>query len=766
VGGEARTGEAGTVLAARPGLDRRRAVYAAASFVLFAAYVLDLLFQPAGRHASRVVDDLVQFGAGAAMAGAAFFRARRSQDRMRLSWLLIGVGGAGWASGQAIWTFYEVVLSDATPFPSAADAGYLMLPIFALTGLLVRPSQAFTGRGRLRIALDVLLILASMFTVSWATAFGAAYRGADGLDLARIVGLAYPAGDIALLSVVVVVLAYASTGGRSGLLLLGSGLALFCVADSGFAYLTAHGNYNTGDLIDAAWVAGFAVMAWAAAVDRAGVGARRVRSTYLTVVLPFLPTLVGLSFVAAHLGPAASDQVLPVAGAVMVLILLVRQVVVVSDNFRLVEGMRFQAFHDPLTGLSNRALFNDRLAHALDLHRRDGRGLALLLVDLDNFKLVNDSLGHVAGDELLVQVSRRLARAARRGDTVARLGGDEFAILVEDGANASDVAARALAGLAQPVTVADRQLMTGASIGIAAVSQQEESPTASEMLQRADVAMYAAKRGGKGLAHFYSAEMATVSTGQLEMQAALMADLAAGRIDVAFQPIYKVTGGIYAVETLARWKYRGDGVSPDVFLAMARELGCINILDEAVLRAAVEIGARLGSIKMAVNLDRQTLAQPSFATRVQNILGEGHLAADRLVVEVLEFDFLERDRAALDSLTSLRGLGALVSVDDFGAGYATLARLRLLQPDVLKIDRSLVAGSEDPTVAALLTGAAQLGRHIGASVVAEGVETDGQLRAAMAAGCDAVQGFYLGRPVGAETLLAVLDNHVVSELQL
>jgi diguanylate cyclase (GGDEF)-like protein len=501
-------------------------------------------------------------------------------------------------------------------------------------------------------------------------------------------------------------------------------------------------------------------MAWAAALDRPGSRQRDAGRSYLPVMLPFVPTLVGLGMVAAQFRHTGVDDVLLAAGVVMVVVLLVRQVVVVTENVRLVEQMRYQAFHDALTGLSNRALFNDRLAHALDRHRRDRRGLAVVLIDLDNFKLVNDSLGHGVGDELLVAVGERLRRATRSGDTVARLGGDEFAVLLEDGGCAEEVAARALAELAEPLPVGDRHVATGASIGIAVLDPADRFTSAAEMLQHADIAMYSAKRAGKGLARAYSAELAGAATQELDLRSALLADLTAGRIDVAFQPVYDLRLEPLGVEALARWRFRAQPVLPETFLAVARDLGCLNLLDEAVLRNAVDAGAEFPALQVGVNVDRTTLAQPGFPARVAEILDAAGLPADRLVVEVLEVDHIEQDPLAVASLAALRAAGVVIAVDDFGAGYATLARLGALRPHIVKIDRSLVDGSSDAAGAALLRSAAQLGRQLGAEVVAEGVETPEQLAAVTAAGCDAVQGFLLSRPLTRDGLRRLMSAPV------
>jgi len=733
-------------------MSRLRLALGGATLLGIAGFVLDLRLQPGGQHVTRGVSDFTQLVAAAVLAATAGWRARRATGRLRLSWLLIAIGAASWAGGQAIWSYFEIIRSVPTPFPSLADAGYLLLPILALAGLLIRPSNAFTGRGRVRVGLDALLVLVSLFTVSWASAFGEVYRGAEDALLSRLVSLAYPAGDIALLTVVVIVLAYAAAGRRVGLLWLGCGLAVFAVGDSGFAYLTATGKYSTGNLVDACWASGFLIMAWGAALDRPGSAHTDRGRSYLAVVLPFAPTLVGLAALVGQLHDNGTDDMLLGAGVLMVVVLLARQVIVVSDNHRLVEQMRYQAFHDPLTGLSNRALFRDRLVHALELERRDRRGLAVVLIDLDNFKVVNDSLGHGVGDQLLVEVGRRLRHSARGGDTVARLGGDEFAILLETGgAAATDIARRALAALSEPFRLDGRQVASAASIGICLLDGAGVA-SAEEMLQRADIAMYSAKRAGKGQTRTYTAELAGTANDELDLQAALLADLADGRVDVRFQPILSMRRELAGVEALARWRFKGAPVSPAVFIQAARELGCVNLLDEAVLAQAIGVVAPMGELKLGVNVDRATLAQPGYTDRVIESLAGGPMRPDRLVVEVLEVDHVERDPVAMESLAALRRLGVIISVDDFGAGYANLSRVRALRPDVIKIDRSLVEGSEDEGGANLLATAVSLGRQVGAKVVAEGVETADQFAAVLNAGCDGVQGYYLSRPLSAAAL--------------
>ena len=730
-----------------------RVRFGAAGLLAIAAFIAYLLVKPGGTGLARDVDDLTQLSAAALAAVAAAWRAHREAGRLRLSWALLAGGTAAWACGQSMWTYYELVLNDPAPFPSLSDVGFLLLPVLGVAAMLVRPSDAFVGRGRWRIGLDAMLVIVSLFTISWGTALGEVYRGGGGSMFARTVALAYPAGDLALLAIVVTVLSYAHVGGRVGVVYIGSGLAGLAIADSGFAYLTAIGHYQTGDLIDAAWVSGFILLAYAAYVDRADEWTtNRSRIPHATVLMPYLPAIVGLGFAMWSLAGTNSDRPLAVSSAVLVVVLLVRQIVVVLDNTDLADQMRHQAFHDVLTDLANRALFNDRLGHALELRRRDGRPVAVLLIDLDDFKVVNDTYGHPVGDQLLIEVAERLNVSARSADTVARLGGDEFAILVEDGGRPHELARRVLDELHRPFRIGVRTISISCSIGIALVETGAADRAATEILHQADLAMYAAKHSGKDVAEVYSAELASHGASS-NMQAALMNDIIRGNIDFALQPIYRSDGELYAVEALARWSYDGEAIPPATFLPIARELDCLAAIDELVLRKAVAAVAPYEHISVTVNVDGHTLTCAGFVRHVDSVLRDHGVAPARLAVEVLELGLIEENPLALATLHELRRLGVQVAVDDFGAGYATLARLKALRPDVLKIDRSLIVDSDtDATAALLFDSAVRMGRLLGAQVVAEGVETHPQLDTALDAGCDAIQGFLLGVPTTPEEL--------------
>src|SRR3954452_8845848 len=732
---------------------RRRNVALLVCASLASAFLVVLIVKPGGTHNTRAIDDLGELAAAAIAAAAGGWRASRLTGRARLSWAFLAAGCAAWAVGEALWSYYELLLGRDTPFPSWADAGFLLFPALALVGLLTRPSSAFAGQGRLRVALDALLVSASLVVISWVTALGEVYRAGADTWFAATVALAYPGTDIVLLSVAVITIAFSRSRNRSGLVAVVVGIVFLTAGDSGFAYLTAKGTYGEVNLIDGGWVAGFLVLALAAVWDDASADEGQVREMRgiprVALLLPYAPAVVAVAVVLNEVAQSRFDTVAAFATSGLLVAIVGRHMLVLLENRTLMSRIAHQAFHDELTGLANRALFADRLSHALDLHRRDLRPVALLLIDLDDFKSVNDSLGHPVGDEVLVRVSERLRAVVRTGDTVARLGGDEFAVLMEDGGEAVDLAARILAGLEHAVVFHGRVLPVGASIGIAALRPDDLPATAVEMHKRADMAMYAAKIAGKSGVQVYSADLDRAQGGSLDLRAAYSADLHAGAIDVAFQPIRLANGRLGGFEALARWTHEGTSIPPATFLPMARRLGCLPAVDRLILAKAVDQAASWGGdVVLAVNLDADPLADTDFASYALGLIA-GRLASRRLTVEVLESSLVENDHGALSTLGRLRAAGVRIAVDDFGAGYASLVRLQALRPDIVKIDRSLLAALTSDSPTPLLTGVAQLAHQIGATVVAEGIETDAQLAAAIAAGCDAVQGHLLGRPTSA-----------------
>jgi diguanylate cyclase (GGDEF)-like protein len=463
---------------------------------------------PGGHLVGKAIDDLGQLAAAVVASLVSGWRSRRANGRTARSWLFLSAGTGAWAVGEIVWSYYELIANRQTPFPSVADAGFLLFPVLAAIGLLQWPSAVLRGGARWRTLLDGVLVAGSLFVLSWVTTLGATVKAGGTTGFSYAVSLAYPISDLVLLTLAVVVVANARDTPRSGLGWLALGLVFLAVADSGFAYLITIGHYATGSPVDIGWFGGFLLIAVAAASRTdtvSDVDEGPAVESASKALLPYVPAGIGLGVAVVGELQGHDQRVAFIAATLVMMVLLCRQLLAILDNRRLLakltaaeEELRHQAFHDPLTGLANRALFGDRLRHCVELHQRDLRPLAVLYCDLDSFKTINDTLGHDAGDDMLRAAAERLRAATRPGDTVARMGGDEFAILLEDVADASAVAARILDAFTQPAMAGLTSVTLGVSIGIAELHADAAPTTAAQLLRRADTAMYGAKRDGKG----------------------------------------------------------------------------------------------------------------------------------------------------------------------------------------------------------------------------------------------------------------------------
>ena len=430
-----------------------------------------------------------------------------------------------------------------------------------------------------------------------------------------------------------------------------------------------------------------------------------------------------------------------------------------TERRALEEQLTHMAFHDPLTDLANRALFRNRVEHALARRRPDGL-VGALFIDLDDFKNVNDSLGHAVGDELLVLVAERLRRDLRPGDTVGRLGGDEFAVLLEDIDDELQpvrAAERILQAMGAPFVVGGRTLHSRASIGIATASVGTDS--AGDLLRNADTAMYTAKARGKGRYARFDGDMHGLVARRMELEADLRAALERDELAVAYQPIFSLrTGSLTGFEALARWNHPVHGpVGPDEFIRVAEESGLILDLGRWVMTTAMtqarDWGAQYperGTLEMSVNVSARQVRQPDVVTDVLSTLAAIGVDPACLVVELTETMLMDDTEPTIEKLQQLRGRGVKVAIDDFGTGYSSLSYLVRLPVDKLKIDRSFVvamgAGAEE---SALVQAIVTMGHLLGLTIVAEGIETQEQHHALKAAGSDLGQGYRLGRPVSA-----------------
>ncbi|KDN16567.1 sensor domain-containing protein [Amycolatopsis rifamycinica] len=427
----------------------------------------------------------------------------------------------------------------------------------------------------------------------------------------------------------------------------------------------------------------------------------------------------------------------------------------ITETRAISAQLAHDATHDPLTRLANRTLVLGRL----DVRERGA--VTVLFLDLDKFKVINDSLGHPVGDQVLRIVGERLRRGSGRDDLVGRLGGDEFVVVTAEVTDPGEVRALAehlRAVLAEPIGVLGRQLHLDASIGVVLVGRDDRR-SAEDLLRDADVAMYQAKALGRGRHHFFDVSLREWVQRRLRMEQDLRDAVHDGQLWPAYQPVVDLrTGEMVAVEALMRWTHPRQGaISPAEFIPLAEESDLINVIGKEMLRATTrELAAwraRGLDLTLKVNLSTRQLDDPHLVTAVQDALAETGLPAAALCLEVTESALMRDQEAAAEVLASLRSLGVLLAIDDFGTGYSSLAQLRRLTLDTLKIDRSFITGiAESRDAEAIVTSIIAMAHAVDLTVIAEGVESAEQLELLRALGCDQAQGYHLGRPVPAAEL--------------
>jgi diguanylate cyclase (GGDEF)-like protein len=441
----------------------------------------------------------------------------------------------------------------------------------------------------------------------------------------------------------------------------------------------------------------------------------------------------------------------------------------VTARRSLEKELNHQAFHDTLTGLANRALFLDRLSHAMDRGDRGTDPVGVLFLDLDDFKAINDSFGHPAGDRLLVAVAERIRASTRPGDTVARFGGDEFAVLVESGAMpeaAEAVAERITEGLAGTFRIHANDVAMRASIGIALGRRPQETP--DDLLRDADLAMYLAKRNGKGRFEMYRPNMHAEAVRRLETAVGVREGLAGGQFEVYYQPIVDThTGRLIGAEALVRWNHPVRGLlAPIEFIPVAESTGLIvplgrHVLLEATRQAQEWRQSRLvdDTFYVSVNLSPHQLQEPDLVDEISLALVASGLPPAALVLEVTESAIIENLDLTLPRLHAIRSLGVGLAVDDFGTGYSSLSYLADLPVNFVKIDKSFIDRiTSDAGGTTMARAVVDLSRALGFTCIAEGVESESQRAALDDLGCENSQGYLFARPAGATAIAEVLRH--------
>jgi len=440
----------------------------------------------------------------------------------------------------------------------------------------------------------------------------------------------------------------------------------------------------------------------------------------------------------------------------------------ISERRAAEEQINFLAFHDELTQLPNRNLFLDRLKQSIFEADRADQLVAVLFLDLDRFKTINDSLGHTVGDQVLIQAANRLNSVLRAGDTISRLGGDEFSIVLPDIRNVRDctmIAEKLLEAMAKPLMIGERELVVSVSIGI--TIYPFDNAEIQGLLKNADMAMYHAKEAGRNNYQFYSSSMADQASERMGLEMSLRRALTENELIIHYQPILNLeSGDIVGVESLVRWMHPERGlVGPDNFISIAEETGLIVPLGQWVLRTMCEHAQVLDNMnlvipKYAVNLSPRQFSNPNLVYEIQTILEDMKFDPGRLDLEITESLLMQDVEKIQQQLNDLTTLGIELSIDDFGTGYSSLSYLRQLPISNLKVDRSFVKDlPESSDDAAIVSSTISMAHYLGMKTIAEGIETREQLRFLKQAGCDIAQGYLISRPLPLDELSLFLKSY-------
>ncbi|MDQ6855493.1 MAG: bifunctional diguanylate cyclase/phosphodiesterase [Candidatus Dormibacteraeota bacterium] len=743
-------------------------VAAGTATVCCAALVCVMLLAPVS--VTLPTDDLAEVVAPILAAVACVIAGRHQAGRARIGWYLIGASAATWGSGQAAWSWLELIVHQDNPFPSLADVGYMGSVPLLFAGLFTMPVWPSGSVAKLRAVADGLLIAGGLLLISWYTVLSALVASPADTVLGQVISLAYPIGDVIVVTVLAIMWSRTLAVGRGPILLIIGGLGSIAVADSTFAYLQAQASFGSGNVVDIGWVAGYLMVGLAALLSfgRPMSSRRETPPRWPAALLPYMPLPVAIGFAVEERVSLGYINLFTLSmGLGLFLLVLVRQGLAVRENLALMRRLasneselNHRAEHDPLTDLNNRTSFI-RFVDEYLAQRTSDRLCAVMFVDLDDFKHINDSLGHAMGDQAIVAVGQRLKACMRDHDLVARLGGDEFAVFLTrlpDVGHMVNIAERLIETLNEPFQSSDMRASVCGTIGVAIA---EEGDDAGELLRRADIAMYAAKARGKGLFGIFEPSMHVAMYAPLERRADLERAADEHEFILHFQPVVDVsTREMVSVEALIRWAHPRLGLlSPAEFIDNLEQAGLMVKVGAWVLEEACRQTVRLragaqADISVSVNVSSSQMQDAGFVSVVGDALASTGLPARALVIELTESGSIGESEVVGLRLRQLRALGVRVAIDDFGSGYSSFTYLRRLRVDILKIDKTFVDGllGGGPG-AALVEGMIGLGNSLGLLTVGEGVEVEEQHAALVRLGCSMAQGYLHSRPMPMEQLL-------------
>ncbi len=765
-----------------------------------------------------VITDILFPAANILVVGALFTAAKRSSVfsmRMFWVWVILAIAQLSYTVADSVWGFLETVLAQ-TPFPSIADVFYLFYYPAFMVGILLLPSRKSSLTERVKSGLDMGVIMITSGLLFWNFLIRPiAISEAGDTMLAQLLSLAYPIGDI-LLTWALLMLLYRKQKvfHRGVLYLLVATMIVMVITDTIFSYQSMNGMYVSGDLLDIGWFAAYLLTGLAGILqattaqvkieetgtvpkDRSKFQAAITHMPYVWVILAFWLISLG------YFSELYIDRVFLVIGVGLVIAMVIlRQVlsfrendalnsqlnlalvqvqtqkselektnqeltVEISERKRAEERLSFDALHDGLTGLPNRVLFMDRLGQAIEYtKRRPDYLFSVLFLDLDQFKVVNDSLGHTVGDQLLVAIACQLKLRLRTSDTIARLGGDEFVFLLENilaEGEVTLVANRILNELKSTFVILNHEVHISGSIGIVSSVANYNFP--EEVLRDADIAMYRAKATGKARFEIFNTNLRTQAIRRLELENELRYALENQEFELHYQPIITVESNkLTGFEALIRWNHPSNGlIMPADFVPVAEESGLIQSIGEWVLyeactqmkkwKDAIPSGQ---SLVINVNISGKQFTQPNFVGLVKGVINQTGLNPSDLKLEITETSLIENSLIANDVFRELSAIGVQLQIDDFGTGYSSLGYLQHFPIHTIKIDRTFVnemrKGKKGTDI---IRAMILMANDLGMDTIAEGVETQDQLRQLKSLACKYVQGYLFAKP---------MDNGMAAEL--
>lgn len=747
--------------------------------------------------------NLVSACAPLAAAIVLFIVYRKIPTKEKFFWLLVSLGCFSYVIAEGLWIYTENVLGKEIQYPGWTDLFYFLHIAFYLAALLYHGWQVRRNLQPVKFIFDMGIIMAVFTALSWHFIIRGLITDPASL-LALIVSASYPIGSLMLLFGLISFL-----GGsvplfsRQVLNLIAASLLIQIAADTIYLYASATGSYFSGSLYDPLWSLSLLLMALAGLYALEDQAARAPEpqlpriSSAIELLLPYLS--MAILFVVMIFEQKNGMNGLIAGAAVLILLVIVRQVLTLTENRKLLDQyhqlneqlehkigqrtselsekneqlneamqqMKHMAYHDVLSGLPNRRLFLDKLTVAIAEARIRSHKVAVVFVDLDRFKNINDTYGHEFGDLLLKGFSRNITEALRKDDVVSRQGGDEFTLILNNISQEEDIIPlirRIQAVVEQPVNVNGQDLNISMSLGIAIYP--ENGRTTEELMKNADIAMYHAKEQGRNNYQFFSEDMNATLSRKIRLEKGLRNALVHDEFFLQYQPqVNAANGAVTGMETLIRWQ-SADGaiVSPGEFIPLAEETRLILPIGEWVLttacrQAKVWHDAGHGHLKLAVNLSPLQFLDDGLLEIVKTALAKTGFPAASLELEITEGVAVYDAEAAIDKMEELQKLGIGIAIDDFGTGYSSMMYLKRFPVSNLKIAQPFVQDMETSKAdKALVATMISMAHSMDMSVIAEGVETESQLAALQKLECDEIQGYLFSRPLSAEQFTAMLKT--------